>query len=262
MWLKYLLPGALLVIAACTLPLLFSNGATAFAIFLAVLLLVEAVVIWRFMGRMSRVEVSLGEEAIIYRGKNGVLEIPYGEISAIEQPSIRYTGGWLKVVAGSKVIRLTVALAGIGEFVRELKARLDGLDLADHYQRAKLFNFFKTAENSDQSGERLYQMLWKKLLVLVAAAIAGWLVGHFFVEQNPDFRLTLNFVFACWLPVVLTLSYAGAEIALARRFGKIANEDEFSVPERDRPAEKRIYRRALAIGVAAAVVMVAVAVLK
>ncbi len=107
--------------------------------------LLEGLILWYIFYRLTGVRVSISNGGVIYRNRSGETRIQPNEITKIEFPSIRYTGGWIKIVSGSKVIRLTVVVEKIGEFLKELKALLDESGNAQRYDKQKLFSFLKTA---------------------------------------------------------------------------------------------------------------------
>ena len=259
-WMKFVIPAFLVMLAACfILPLFVSRRVDAefdsVLIGLNVFILIEAWVIWRIFDRLSRVEVSLNEEGIAYHGKKGLVEIPFEEITEIKHPSVRYLGGWLKVRAGAKDIRLTVVLEGIGDFVGELKSSLDRLGFSDRYQRAKLFRFYKTAEYADQSWARVYEFFWKLMMWMALSGVVGALIGYFHVEgRNRSLAVTF---WALGSLVWCLVAYMFSEMMLARRFARQANEAEFAVPARDPEVERRVFTRAIRIAAPLYVVIAA-----
>jgi hypothetical protein len=248
LWMKYVLPAILLLVAiGLAAPMMVSDrGNFGVGAIIALVLLLEAWVIWRIFGRLARVEVSLTENGIDYHGKKGRIEIPFEEIDEITQPSIRYTGGWIKIRSGEKTIRLTVVLEGIGEFVRDLKDSLDRLQLSDKYDRGKLFRFYKTATYSDQSWARVYELFFKLLLLLLAEAAIGVAIAQ--LEERERTKDLLMILCPAAFAVFVVVGYVIAEVIVGRHFAKSTDEAEFSVPGRDRAFESKVFKRTLWVG--------------
>ena len=261
LWMKHAIPAMLVLVTFfVTLKLIVpGRDSMGIGIVLASVLIIEAWVIWWFFGKLARVKVRLTEDGIDYRGKKCDVAIPFEEISEIQQPSIRYTGGWIKVISTRETIRLTVVLEGISEFVRKLKEALDGRQLSDKYDRAKLFQFYKTATYADQSWSRIYEIFFRMLLLLLSGGAIGVVIALLKVQQKGNGFLLVLYPAAVILYVLLC--YVLTEMQLARHFAKATSEERFSVPERDLGLEQRIYRRAIVIGGVLAAALLATAVL-
>jgi hypothetical protein len=106
--------------------------------------------------RFKSISVTLNDDAIVYTNSKGQIMIPYEDIEKLEFPSIKYTGGWVKIIYKGGNIRLTVVLEHIGDFISELKEKLKERQMEHVYNEKKMFSFFKTAVFSDESWERLY----------------------------------------------------------------------------------------------------------
>ncbi|HIJ66245.1 MAG TPA: hypothetical protein HPP77_09885 [Candidatus Hydrogenedentes bacterium] len=100
---------------------------------------------WLLHRRVAGVAVSVDKECLIYKSRTGEKHIPFDDITELRSPLIPYLNGWVKIVSGHDVIRLTIFLEDIGDFLEELKAALDSRGLSDRYDRAKLARFLKTA---------------------------------------------------------------------------------------------------------------------
>lgn len=105
------------------------------------LLLINAVLFRRF----KYINVTLEEQGIIYTNNKKQIFIPYEDINRIQFSSIKYTGGWVKIVYGngSENIRLTVVLENIGDFMSKPKQKLDERNKMDVYNEKKYFSFIK-----------------------------------------------------------------------------------------------------------------------
>lgn len=105
--------------------------------------------------RLNSTKITLANDEIIFTNVANSRHIRYDEISRIDSKSANYIGGWLKIIPiEGKPIRVTVLLKDIGQFIIELKNRLDEADLNSRYDEDKLFNFYKTSVYADQSWTR------------------------------------------------------------------------------------------------------------
>lgn len=122
-------------------------------IFFMVIFTIEYFIIIR---RFKKIKVTLTESCIIYKNLKKEIKTPYDDIEMLKFPSIKYTGGWVKIIFKGGNIRLTVVLENIGNFLYELKNILDSKGKSHTYKEDNMFSFFKTASLSDESWERLY----------------------------------------------------------------------------------------------------------
>jgi len=106
--------------------------------------------------RFKAINITLTDDAIVYNNTKKQIIIPYEDIQKLTFPSIKYTGGWLKIAYKGGSIRLTVGLEHIGNFIYELKEKVDDRGIEQVYKEKKLFSFFKTAVFADESWERVY----------------------------------------------------------------------------------------------------------
>ena len=206
---------------------------------ISAIFLLEGLVLWYIFYRLTGVRVSISDGAIIYRNRNGETRILPNEITKIQFPSIRYTGGWIKIVSGSKVIRLTVVIEKIGELIKELKALLDESGNSHRYDQGKMFKFLKTATYSDQSWARLYSAFWPLVAATNALGLAGIIVGIF--GNIGMVGVVLWMLISPLWPVAV---YLIVEIIYARKVAKESRMDLFSCPERDSAYERSVLTRA------------------
>lgn len=204
-------------------------------------IIIEGILIWFFFRRFTKVNVTLTEDYIIYKNIKGETKIAVDEIRKLEFPSIKYTGGWLKIVHPGGNIRLTVVLEGIGSFLKELKAILDRKDKQNTYDPKAMFSFYKTAEFADQSWERLYS-IFTKLLLLIGLNL---LIGILFFLVSGDLPMKGMWVLASFALPALT--YSAAEFVIATAIAKKSDETAFEVPGRDYSFEGKVYRNTILI---------------
>lgn len=189
--------------------------------------------------RFKKISVTLTDEGIVYNNINGVTNVPYEEITALSFPSISYVGGWLKIVHKNGNIKLTVVLENIGDFLKNLKYKLDAMNFK--YDEKKLYNFYKTAGFSDQSWERLYEYIkWLLLFVTLNAAISVIFIG-FGLGKGLAFFLVISSII---MPAIVFII---AEVIIGRKLAKGASMENFSVPDRDKNFELTVYKWAFGI---------------
>ena len=199
-----------------------------------------AIFSWIFFGRLASVGVSIDDDCLVYDSSHAHVTIALEQITRLTFPSIRYVGGWVKVVSQERNIRLTVVLEGIAEFLQELKAALDRKGLQDRYDRRAFFRFLKTAAISDQSWERLYSIFWKGALLSVLTALMGYALAGL-NGTGVLGKVWWTAISFYWPTVVFIVT----EVAFARRLAKEADEEPFTFPPRDVTYERAVYRGAV-----------------
>lgn len=211
-------------------------------VFVAVLLSIELLIIYFVLyRRFKKIYVVLNEEGIIYNNAGGEVRIPYENIKALKFPSIRYTGGWIKILHGNENIRLTVVLENIGDMVKSLKNKLDDKNLSSIYNDKAMYKFFKTAKYSDQSWERIYENVKLYFITtLINLGVAAIFSG--FIAEVPD--KIYAFIGALVGPLLV---FFITEIIFGRKLAKGASKENFSVPNRDKQFEYKIYKWAFGI---------------
>lgn len=250
-WGQYAIPLAVTVIALTTSVLcirLASNVELPFKITLLICfgfcllsLLSVGGVCWYLYYRLAGIEVSIQDDAVIYKTRSGVSTLPLEEISCLEFPSIKYTGGWLRIVTPRNSIRLTVVIESLDQFLLELKAALDAHGLSDLYDRGRLFQFLKTAAFCDQSWVRVYRIGWGLLLIASLSAAWGYLCA--LISDLGTIGLLIPFIFSG----ASVFPFVGADIYFGRYFSKAADEVSFSYPASDPAFENRIYLKVAAL---------------
>ena len=183
----------------------------------------------------------MDDSGVIYKYRGGVKHLPFENLR-IDSSSIRYTGGWLKLISGKDTLRLTVTMEGIGNFIQELKTALDDRGLSNQYDSQKLFSFMKTAAASDQSWERLY-IVFGKLYMIILVVCITLVNGYIFGTMQWGFIFIL--VWGLFTLFWATGAYVVAEIVLMRKIAKESNEQAFTFPQRDRAFEKQVFDQAI-----------------
>ena len=200
-------------------------------------------ILWYPFYRLAGIRVSVDEEAIVYKFRRGEKRILFESISQLKFPSVRYTGGWVKIISQEHTIRLTVVVENIGDFLQELKNGLDKKGLSDFYDKAKLFSFLKTASYADYSWARLY-MIFGKLVLFTILNIIIALVFSALAQTGP-------FIMALWalISILFPLTvYLIKEFTFARRIAKKSDEESFILPPRDAAHEQSVFRKAFING--------------
>ena len=146
-------------------------------LFAFVLIVLEVGLFYLFLfKRFKSINITLTDNAIVYNNAKKQIIIPYEDIEKLVFPSIKYTGGWVKINYKGGNIRLTVVLEHIGDFIYELKKKLDEREMTHVYNEKKIISFFKTASFSDESWERIYhnyklQLILSYLCIIITTVI-------------------------------------------------------------------------------------------
>lgn len=211
-------------------------------IFIAILLSIELLIIYFVLyKRFKKIYVVLTEEGIIYNNAGGEIRIPYENIKALKFPSVRYTGGWIKIIHGSGNIRLTVVLENIGDMVKSLKNKLDEKNMSNIYNDKAMYKFFKTAKYSDQSWERIYENIKLYIITILVNLGVAAIFSGFITEVSFEIYAFIGALVGPLLVFFIT------EIIFGRKLAKGASKENFSVPNRDKQFEYKIYKWAFGI---------------
>ena len=172
-------------------------------------------ILWYPFYRLAGICVSVDDESVVYKFRRGEKRIPLESISQLKFPSVRYTGGWVKIISKEHTIRLTVVVENIGDFLQELKNGLDKKGLSDRYDKAKLFSFLKTASYADYSWARLYMVFGKLVLFTILNIIIALVFSA--LAQTGPFIMALWTVISILFPLTV---YLTKEFTFARRIAK------------------------------------------
>lgn len=204
--------------------------------FLGFLILEFTLIYFVLFRRFKKVEVILTDEEIIYRYSKGEKRIPYGSIEKIKFPSIKYTGGWAKIIYTGGNIRLTVVLENIGDFIKTLKEELDRRGMSDVYKEKKMYSFYKTATFSDQSWGRVYENIKKFIAITVGNCLISLVISLIF--KNVEYMFGILFAGIMLFLIIFIIG----ELIIGRVVAKKANKDTFFVPDRDFYLEEKVYK--------------------
>ena len=197
---------------------------------------VEILLIYHlFLKRFKAISVTLSDEAIIYTNSKGQLIIPYEDIERLKFPSIKYTGGWMKIIYRGGNIRLTVVMENIGGLISELKEKLNEKEMLHVYNEKKLFSFFKTAVFADESWERIYgnfkiQLSINCLCIILTTAI----LRLYYISSVSKF-----FVFGSLAAPVL--GYLVSEIIIGIKVRKRVDQEKLRLLPRNSRLDQKIF---------------------
>lgn len=199
------------------------------------LLLEFTLLYFLFLKRFKYINVTLTEESIIYKNKKKKIIIPYDEITLIKYPSIKYTGGWIKIKYNGGKIRLTVVLENIGEFMYQLKTILDKRGKSNVYNEKKSFSFFKTASFSDESWDRLYTNIKYLIIIEYLSLLIIIFLAFSAMIQYGVFTVIGGF----FAPLV---GYVITEIIIGSRVSKRVVDGQFKLIPKDLNKEKNMIK--------------------
>ena len=197
---------------------------------------IELVVLYFLLFRRFRtISVTMTEDSIIYTKGNIHKRIPYTEILGLQFPSIKYSGGWLKIKYQGGTIRLTVVLEDIGDFISKLKEKLDGLGMLQVYNEKKLFSFYKTAVFSDESWDRLYRIYKGYILINFFSIIINTIILRFSNINGDNKALLYGSILAPLAGLIMS------ELLNAMKVRKRVDRKKLSLLPRDFGFEHKLY---------------------
>lgn len=214
---------------------------------------VELLIIYfAFFRRFKSISVTLTENELIYINSKKKMVIPYDDIKKLDFPSIKYTGGWMKIAYNGGNIRLTVVLENIGDMVRNLKDRLDERDMTYAYDEKKLFSFYKTAVFSDESWDRVY----KNYKIMLVSAVAAFMASTAVVKISGNIKYLGHFLFLGMFSVLA--AYILSEIIIGTKVKKRVDSDSLLLTDRETASEQKIFNICLLAGIVVFLVIVIV----
>jgi hypothetical protein len=104
------------------------------------------------------------------------------------------------------------------------------------YAEKKMYKFFKTAKYSDQSWERVYEKVKVIIIYIVVTLGVAAIFSGFITETPVKIMVLIGAMLGPCIPFIIS------EIILGRKLAKGASKEGFSVPERDRVFENRMYK--------------------
>ena len=191
--------------------------------------------------RFKNIRAVLTKDGIVYRNVKGETFVAYEDITELRFPSIKYAGGWLKIVHRHGDIKLTVVLENIGEFLKNLREELDKRGMQEVYDEKAIYSFYKTAYYSDQSWERVYSYI-RGLLLFIGGNLTISLI-FVALTKNDGFRF-IAVITAALFP---TIAFIVSEVIIGRKLARGASEESFTVPARDKVFEIKTYKRIFGI---------------
>ncbi len=194
-------------------------------------------------GRMAKIRIQVTNEELIYTNHKGVQRVSFDDITAVEFPSVKYVGGWLKVTSQTSTLRMTVVVEDIPQLVKDIKDQLDRRNMSSVYDQEKLASFTHTAAYSNTSWPRLTRWWWK----IALASLGGLLIGIVLCLQVDDFSLRMLILLASLL--YPTLVYVVIEIRLVKVLRKQMDVDGLAGQESAVELEGPVVKQTLIWGV-------------
>lgn len=207
---------------------------------ISIVILLELLLMYAlFFRRFKYISVTLDEQGIVYTNIKEQIFIPYEDIRLIQFPSVKYMGGWTKIVYGNGNgngnIRLTVVLENIGEFMARLKQKLDERNMKEVYNEKRYFSFYKTGIFSDESWGRIYGNI--HMLVLTCLTCIVITIMTLVFQGGYEYNDMLMYASL----VVPVLGFVISEIILGFLVHKRLVKDCYELLPRNKELEKKIF---------------------
>ena len=181
-------------------------------------------------------KVVLDDESISYYNGKKAIVIKYDNIKYVDCSHFKYSRGWIKIKdKDNKVIKLTVTLENIAIFIKEFKERLDEKNLYKVYNSKRMYDFYKTASYSDDSWERIYELL-RFVPPCTGVGVVISFIFSFLVNEL-DIKLVIILLVQAFPVLVLLLSEA---IFVIKHTIEMKNE-EYIIRMRDYQYEHRVF---------------------
>ncbi|AUD63296.1 hypothetical protein BK010_06720 [Tenericutes bacterium MO-XQ] len=206
--------------------------------------------LYKTYDRFTKAEFILDEEKITLKIKDVIKqEIKYADITKIDSKSIRYTGGWMLIYGQSKKpLRLMVTIKDIGLMIKQIKQKIDEIEMSHVYQEDKLIKFFKTAYYADQSWQRSSYFIPRYLLILLVQMILA--ISLLIIKEN---RLII-FLFIVAI-VILLFGFIYVEYFIyVKNIRKQSDQTNWDIVPYDENLAKRRLKKVLQLGMVATIV--------
>ena len=187
---------------------------------LPILMLVEGVFVWFFMGRFLKVKIAIDESNIIYTNHKGEAIIKFEDIEEIKFSSIKYLGGWMKIKTKDEQIRFTVVIKNVGQLLLDIKIHLDNKGIKSIYKEKGFTNFLKTSIYADESWDRLYGIWWKVVIITIITTVASIIIGSY--SHLDDGQKFLLLLFSYIYPTII---YTITEVYFMIKNSKLYKEE-------------------------------------
>lgn len=190
-----------------------------------ILLTALAIMVWRFLSRLSSARVKLTESRFEYSDARTGANLRYGEIGVVKAAGGPYFGGWLTVHGSGQRVPIYLELEDISGFVLELKERLDGKHRQDAYRERELYGFLQWAKFT----EVMLRVVRKESLSLAVASYVAGFLAYLTASVNGS-NNPVWFLLGALYPWLLTVLYA---LIVRQLVGKASRRREFTVYEPD-----------------------------
>lgn len=206
-------------------------------LFLAIVISLELLLMYAlFFRRFKYISVTLDEQGIIYTNIKEQIFIPYEDIRMIQFPSVKYMGGWTKIIYGNGNIRLTAVLENIGEFMAVLKQKLDERNMMEVYNEKRYFSFYKTGVFADESWGRIYGNIPMQIVTCLLCVVIT--ITTLLLQGGSEYNKI--FVYASFL--VPVLGYLVSEIIIGFQVHNRVKEDCYELLPKNIELEKKLFR--------------------
>lgn len=189
-----------------------------------------------YLRKLKIKKVILDDDYISYDKGNQSIKIKYEDIKLVDCSHFKYSRGWLKIKSkDNKVIKLTVNIENIAVFIKEFKEKLDEKKLSEVYNSKRMYDFYKTASYSDDSWERIYELL-KFVPPATAVGVVVAFIFSFLVNEI-DIKLIIIVLLLSFPVLILLLT----ETILVIKHTLEMNNEEYIIRMRDYQYEHRVF---------------------
>lgn len=184
---------------------------------------------------VKNIKVILEENNIRYICNNKEKVINYLDIKEVDFSHLKYARGWIRIKGNNTVIKITVAIEDISGFVKDFKEIMDKHGLQDKYDDKKMYDFYKSASYSDDSWERIYELMKFVPPVTGVDVVLGFIFSFF--VYNIYIRLIMIGMLFAYPVLILVFSEF---ILLIKHKIELKNE-QYVVRMRDYQYEHRVF---------------------
>lgn len=204
-------------------------------IFISLLFIIFFIAYILYFKGVKNIKVILEENSIRYISNNKEKVINYLDIEEVDFSHLKYARGWIKIKGNNTVIKVTVFIEDVSIFVKDFKEIMDKHGLQDKYNDKNMYDFYKSASYSDDSWERIYELI-KFVPPITGINVVLGFIFSFFVSNIYVRLIMIGMLFA--YPVFILVC---SEIILLIKHKIELKNEQYVVRMRDYQYEHRVF---------------------